>query len=45
MLITVRDFICGHGKTLGMVQEIKSMYETNNNERFLYITPYLEQVS
>ena len=43
MLITVRDFICGHGKTLGMVQEIKSMYKENSNERFLYITPYLEQ--
>lgn len=43
MLITVKDCICGHGKTLGMVKQIKEMYKKNANEVFLYITPYLEQ--
>ena len=43
MLITVKDSICGHGKTLGMVKQIKNAYEKGTNDIFLYITPYLEQ--
>lgn len=40
MEIIVKDCICGHGKSKWMVNHIK---ENHTNEKFLYITPYLEQ--
>lgn len=40
MEIVVKDCICGHGKSQGMVKYIKSNMLT---DKFLYITPYLEQ--
>ena len=41
MKITVKDSICGHGKTFGMVKHTKN--NRFSGERYLYITPYLEQ--
>lgn len=44
MNITVIDRICGDGKSQGMIEIIKrSANNTIWGEKFLYITPYLEQ--
>lgn len=43
MHIVVKDRICGGGKSQGMVKQIKDTVLKNPFEKFLYITPYLEQ--
>lgn len=43
MLVTVKDAICGHGKTTEMLEHIRDSVRGGSEDLFLYITPYLEQ--
>lgn len=44
MKISIVDAICGKGKTTWALQNIAREYNKNTNYKFVYITPYLDEV-